>query len=133
MQAETFSGCAIFQCVYLAHGKTIHCAGSPLRRLPHSCLNYLLKADPYAVLLCFNAVTRIRTGVAAATTQSTNHYTITASYQGPEEGRPDPCPNPWWLAMVALPSVQISVPNFSQTLVKPLRCVRMAERSKALR
>lgn len=25
-----------------------------------------------------NAVTRIRTGVAAATTQSTNHYTITA-------------------------------------------------------
>ena len=26
------------------------------------------------------AVTRIRTGVAAATTQSTNHYTITASY-----------------------------------------------------
>ena len=25
------------------------------------------------------AVTRIRTGVAAATTQSTNHYTITAS------------------------------------------------------
>ena len=38
--------------------------------------------DPYAVTLCFNAVTRIRTGVAAATTQSTNHYTITASYQG---------------------------------------------------
>ncbi|KAL7856401.1 hypothetical protein AOLI_G00200050 [Acnodon oligacanthus] len=26
------------------------------------------------------AVTRIRTGVAAATTQSTNHYTITASH-----------------------------------------------------
>ena len=25
------------------------------------------------------AVTRIRTGVAAATTQSTNHYTITAT------------------------------------------------------
>ena len=42
----------------------------------------LLKSDPYAVTLCFNAVTRIRTGVAAATTQSTNHYTITASYQG---------------------------------------------------
>ena len=32
---------------------------------------------------CFrNAVTRIRTEVAAATTQSTNHYTITASYWG---------------------------------------------------
>ncbi len=30
--------------------------------------------------LYFYAVTRIRTGVAAATTQSTNHYTITASY-----------------------------------------------------
>ena len=27
-----------------------------------------------------SAVTRIRTEVAAATTQSTNHYTITASY-----------------------------------------------------
>ena len=108
-------------------------AGGALRRLPHSCLKYLLKADPYAVILCFNAVTRIRTGVAAATTQSTNHYTITASYQGPEAGRPDPCRNPWWLAMVALPSVQISVPNFSQTLVKLLRCVRMAEWSKALR
>ena len=26
------------------------------------------------------AVTRIRTGVAAATTQSTNHYTITANH-----------------------------------------------------
>ncbi|MEQ2217466.1 hypothetical protein XENOCAPTIV_011309 [Xenoophorus captivus] len=33
-----------------------------------------------AVTLFRNAVTRIRTGVAAATTQSTNHYTITASY-----------------------------------------------------
>ena len=40
------------------------------------------KSDPCAVTLCSNAVTRIRTGVAAATTQSTNHYTITASYQG---------------------------------------------------
>ena len=79
MQAETFSGCAIFQRVYLAHGKqyiALEVAGGALRRLPHSCLNYLLKADPYAVILCFNAVTRIRTGVAAATTQSTNHYTI---------------------------------------------------------
>ena len=28
-------------------------------------------------------MTRIRTGVAAATTQSTNHYTITASYRSP--------------------------------------------------
>ena len=27
------------------------------------------------------AVTRIRTGVAAATTQSTNHYTITARHR----------------------------------------------------
>lgn len=27
------------------------------------------------------AVTRIRTGVVAATTQSTNHYTITANYR----------------------------------------------------
>ena len=40
------------------------------------------KSDRCAVTLCLNAVTRIRTGVAAATTQSTNHYTITASYQG---------------------------------------------------
>ena len=30
-----------------------------------------------------SAVTRIRTEVAAATTQSTNHYTITASYRRP--------------------------------------------------
>ena len=41
------------------------------------------KIDPCAATLCSNAVTRIRTGVAAATTQSTNHYTITASYRGP--------------------------------------------------
>ena len=40
------------------------------------------KIDPCAATLCWNAVTRIRTGVAAATTQSTNHYTITASYRG---------------------------------------------------
>ena len=41
------------------------------------------KIDPCAATLCSNAVTRIRTGVAGATTQSTNHYTITASYLGP--------------------------------------------------
>ncbi len=32
------------------------------------------------------AVTRIRTGVAAATTQSTNHYTITARYHSATVG-----------------------------------------------
>ncbi len=32
------------------------------------------------------AVTRIRTGVAAATTQSTNHYTITAHYHSATGG-----------------------------------------------
>ncbi len=32
------------------------------------------------------AVTRIRTGVAAATTQSTNHYTITARYHSANVG-----------------------------------------------
>ncbi len=32
------------------------------------------------------AVTRIRTGVAAATTQSTNHYTITARYHSAPGG-----------------------------------------------
>ena len=31
------------------------------------------------------AVTRIRTGVAAATTQSTNHYTITAGHRSTAE------------------------------------------------
>ena len=35
---------------------------------------------------CHNAVTRIRTEVAAATTQSTNHYTITARYRRPVKG-----------------------------------------------
>lgn len=38
---------------------------------------------------CFcNAVTRTRTEAAAATTQSTNHYTITASYRGSKSSFP---------------------------------------------
>ena len=37
------------------------------------------------------AVTRIRTGVAAATTQSTDHYTITASYRSDGKKRGAAC------------------------------------------
>ncbi len=45
------------------------------------------KQTKYSALFYAFAVTRIRTGVAAATTQSTNHYTITASYLAAARGR----------------------------------------------
>ncbi|KAL1246722.1 hypothetical protein QQF64_034345 [Cirrhinus molitorella] len=40
-----------------------------------------------------DAVTRIRTGVAAATTQSTNHYTITRATQPGLHAKPPECSN----------------------------------------
>ncbi|KAF0041739.1 hypothetical protein F2P81_005271 [Scophthalmus maximus] len=49
-----------------------------------------------------HAVTRIRTGVAAATTQSTNHYTITARY------RPGRAPiSPWMFSRTCSPGAYI--------------------------
>ena len=67
------------------------------------------------------AVTRIRTGVAAATTQSTNHYTITACHWLTKH-------NP--IALTTLPRLQkltnfcsVCVQHFCLTYLQPTQLI----------